>query len=117
MIFIELVTSGSLRLVEGRVVGAACLDRVRSCGVLHAVAVARDHRRKGLGKNLVAHCETSALIAGMSEIYLLAPSASGFFTRLEYQELSRKVAPPAIAAHPGFRCFGAEDARCFGKLI
>lgn len=102
---------------DQRVAGVVGLERAGSKALLRSVAVAAQHRRCGLGERLVAHCETEALQAGVSEVYLLTATAVGFFHRLGYQELSRAVVPAEIAAHRQFRCLCAPNARCLGKRL
>ena len=102
---------------DQRVAGVAALERAGSKGVLRSVAVAAQWRRCGLGERLVAHCETEALTAGVSEVYLLTATAIGFFRRQGYQELSRAVVPAEIAAHRQFFSLGATSAQCLGKRL
>jgi amino-acid N-acetyltransferase len=66
---------------DQRVAGVAALERAGSKALLRSVAVAAQWRRCGLGQRLVAHCETEALTAGVSEVYLLTATAIGFFRR------------------------------------
>lgn len=102
---------------DQRVAGVAGLERAGSRALLRFVAVAAQWRRSGLGQRLVAHCETAALLAGVSEIYLLTATAADFFRRQGYQELSRAVAPAEIAANRQFFGLGTANARCLGKRL
>jgi len=105
------------RDTSGSIVGAACLGRTGSRGILRSVVVAPNHRRKGLGSRLVAHCETSALIAGITEVYLRTATLPAFFVRNGYQELSRKVVPAAITAHPQFQSADPDGTKYLGKRL
>lgn len=102
---------------DQRVAGVAGLERAGSKALLRSVAVAARWRRCGLGERLVAQCETEALQAGVSEVYLLTATAITFFHRLGYQDLSRAVVPAEIAAHRQFRSLCAPNARCLGKRL
>lgn len=102
---------------DQRVAGVAGLERAGSKALLRSVAVAAQWRRCGLGERLVAHCETEALLAGISEVYLLSAMAIGFFRRQGYQELSRAAIPAEIAAHRHFHSLCAENSRCLGKRL
>ena len=102
---------------DGQIVGVAGLDRAGSRGLLRSVAVAPHCRGKGLGEELVRRCETAALVAGVTEAYLLTTTASEFFRRLGYQEISRGVVPAEIAAHAQFRSICPATADCLGKKL
>jgi len=98
---------------DQRVAGVVGLERAGSKGVLRSVAVAPQWRGSGLGQRLVAHCETAALIAGVSDVYLLTTTAIDFFRRIGYQDLARNVLPSEITAHQRFPA----SARCLGKRL
>ncbi|MBS1230150.1 MAG: family acetyltransferase [Proteobacteria bacterium] len=102
---------------DQRVAGVVGLERAGSMGVLRSVAVAPQWRGSGLGQRLVAHCETAALTAGVSDVYLLTTTAIGFFRRQGYQELSRAVVPAEIAALRQFHSLCAPSVRCLGKIL
>ena len=101
----------------GEVVAVAGLEKSGSRGLLRSLAVTPDRRGQGLGEALVSQSELAALVAGVREIYLLTPTAAGFFRRLGYQELSRNVVPAAIAAHPQFQRLCPATATCLGKRL
>ncbi|MEI7612254.1 MAG: arsenic resistance N-acetyltransferase ArsN2 [Betaproteobacteria bacterium] len=102
---------------NGKLEAVAGLDRAGSRGLLRSLAVSPRCRGRGLGEKLVSQCETAALVAGIHEIYLLTTTASGFFVRHGYRELSRKVVPAAIAAHPQFESLCPASATCLGKRL
>lgn len=75
------------------------------CGrdaLLRSLAVARDYRRHGLGRILVAHAERLARQKRIAVLYLLTTTAKGFFTGLGYAEADRQTAPAAIRATSQF---------------
>jgi amino-acid N-acetyltransferase len=102
---------------NGEVAGVAGLDKAGSKGVLRSVAVAQRYRGRGVAEQLVRQCETSALIAGVNEVYLLTLTAKNFFRRLGYQVLSREVVPREIAAHQEFQNLCPASAQCLGKRL
>ena len=102
---------------NGEVAGVAGLDKAGSRGLLRSLAVAPRYRGKGVAEQLVLQCETSALIAGVYEIYLLTLTAKNFFRRLGYQVLSREVVPREIAVHQQFQSLCPASAECLGKRL
>lgn len=78
-------------------VGAAALEAFGEAGLLRSVVVAAGWRGLGLGRALVAHVEQMARTGGISQIYLITETASGYFPRLGYQPVPRDSAPAAIA--------------------
>lgn len=103
--------------VDQRIAGVVGLERAGSKGLLRSVAVAPQWRGCGLGQRLVAHCETAALIDGVSDVYLLTTTAIDFFRRMGYQDLSRTVVPAEITAHRQFHNLCPASARCLGKML
>lgn len=79
---------------DGRIVGMACLQLTRSACYPNPLAelaelyIEPDHRRKGLGRALVARAEEAARSAGANEILLLTglhkEDAQAFYRVLGY---------------------------------
>lgn len=103
--------------VAGQIVGVAWMERSGSEGFFRSVIVAPGHRRKGLASLLMARCETSALVAGVTEAYLRTVGCAGFFIRIGYRELSRKVLPATFAARIESQGPDPEGARYLGKML
>lgn len=104
-------------LSDQRVIGVVGLERSGTRALLRSLAVTAEHRRCGLGGRLLAHCETAALTAGVSDIYLLTATAVDFFRRQGYQELTHAVVPAEVAAHRQFHSLCAQRAQCLGKRL
>ena len=102
---------------NGALVGVAGLDEGGSQALLRSVAVDPNYRGRRIAAQLVEQCETSALIDGVNEVYLLTTTTPDFFRRMGYQALSRQVIPHEIAAHVQFRSLCPASAQCLGKRL
>jgi amino-acid N-acetyltransferase len=86
------------RAGDGRVVGAAAIERYGEAGLLRSVVVAADQRGTGLGGEVVAAAEELARRHGIRDLYLLTETASDWFPRLGYEVVPRDVAAAAVGA-------------------
>jgi amino-acid N-acetyltransferase len=86
----------------GEVVGCAAVEPYGTAGLLRSVCVTESHRSSGLGRSLVAAVEGLAAGRGISELFLLTETASGWFPRLGYGPAARADAPDNMAASPEF---------------
>lgn len=87
---------------QGELTGVVGVEVRAKLGLLRSLAVAPEHRGSGLGQALVEHAEAWASRRELEAIYLLTTTASGFFVRLGYQEISRAETPAAIRASAEF---------------
>jgi tRNA-Thr(GGU) m(6)t(6)A37 methyltransferase TsaA len=74
--------------------GDACL--------LRSLAVAKEHRGRGLAGAICDRLEADAAARGAREIYLLTETAERYFSRRGYATVPRDQVPPAIAASSEF---------------
>jgi amino-acid N-acetyltransferase len=70
--------------------------------LLRSLAVSAELRGSGLGVDLVGFAERAAAESGAVGLYLLTTTAADFFRRLDFVDLDRTQAPPAIAATQEF---------------
>jgi len=66
-------------------------------GEIRSVAVAPEHRGRGLGSRLVTTCLAEARVLGLSEIFLLT-LIPDFFRRFGFQVVSREELLPIVWA-------------------
>jgi amino-acid N-acetyltransferase len=83
---------------DGRLVGAAAIERHGEAGILRSVVVHARLRGTGLGVALVTAAERAAAAHGIRELYLLTETAAGWFPRLGYRVIGRDAVPEAVAA-------------------
>jgi N-acetylglutamate synthase len=80
---------------DGRLVGALLCGNDGRRGFLHHLAVARDHRRAGVGRALVERCLRALAGVGMRKchIFVLAENAEGrkFWKRIGWEERTTLV--------------------------
>ncbi len=86
------------READGRIVGAAGLERYGEAGLLRSVVVTADRRGDGLGRRLVEAVEAVARADGLRELYLFTETAIDWFPRLGYQPVIRAEAEAAVGA-------------------
>lgn len=84
------------READGRVVGAAGLERYGDAGLLRSVVVAPDLRREGLGRRLVKAAEAVAREEGVRALFLFTETAVDWFPRLGYESIPRTEAEAAV---------------------
>ncbi|HEX3146736.1 MAG TPA: GNAT family N-acetyltransferase [Gemmataceae bacterium] len=75
---------------EGAVVGAALAGHDARRGYLHHVAVAAEHRRKGLGRTMVEWCLTALTRAGIGRCHIFVDAGNDegkvFWRRVGWEE-------------------------------
>lgn len=98
----DLPDNGAVQLLgqcrDGVLTGVVGVEVRERLGLLRSLAVAQEHRGSGLGQALVDHAEAWASERELEALYLLTTTASGFFQRLGYREISRNEVPAAIRA-------------------
>ena len=87
---------------DGRVVGAAGMERYGDGGLLRSVAVAREWRGSGIGRALVDRVLEEGHAAGVREVYLLTTTAEHYFPRLGFACIGRDDVPAALQASAEF---------------
>ena len=82
-------------LYEGRLVGAALAGHDARRGYLHHVAVAEEHRRKGLGRAMVEWCLRALTAEGLGRCLIFVnpgnDEGKGFWRHIGWEERSVQV--------------------------
>ena len=81
---------------EGKLVGAAGMERYGDAGLLRSVAVAPEWRDSGIGRALVDHVLDEGRAAGVQDVYLLTTTAEHYFPRLGFACVDRECVPVAV---------------------
>jgi len=89
---------------EGRIIGAAGLERYADGALLRSVAVQPAWRSSGLGRMLVDAALDTARRAGSRDVYLLTTTAEHYFPRLGFTAIPRESVPASVQASVEFRC-------------
>lgn len=82
--------------------GCAALEVYGTDALLRSVAVAAEHRGKGLGEALTAAAIALARQRGVRAIYLLTDTAQRFFPRFGFEETTRQAVPAGVQASVEF---------------
>ena len=98
-------------------VGAIGLERYGNAGLLRSLVVTSDHRRRGLGHELVEALEQHARASGIADLVLLTETAETFFASLGYSAISRDQAPPAVTRSAEFQALCPVTAVCMTKHL
>ena len=88
---------------EGRIIGAAGLERYADGALLRSVAVQPAWRSSGLGRMLVDAALDTARRAGSRDVYLLTTTAEHYFPRLGFTAIPRESVPASVQASVEFR--------------
>ena len=96
----DLRNSGRLQLFgvrsDDQIIGLIGIESHGTVGLLRSLVVIDTHRKGGYGQALVTQAEAWACRNGMKTLYLLTTTASDFFARHGYVEVSRSQAPDSI---------------------
>ncbi len=102
---------------DNQLAGVIGIERYGEIGMLRSLAVAESQRGSGIGQGLVHDVEAWAADQGVRILYLLTPTASGFFARLGYQSMARCEAPAVIAATAQFTGLCKASAQLMRKEL
>lgn len=98
-------------------VGTIGLEVYKGVGLLRSLAVAPAQRNRGLARELCEAISQRAAQQGVRTLYLLTTSAAGYFRRLGYRTLDRKLVPPEIRETEQFRTLCPDTAEVLAKDI
>ncbi len=94
----------------GFVVAVAAVEPHAPYGLLRSVAVAAEHRGKGLAHELCERCAKQSSDAHLDALYLLTETAAPVFTVLGYREIARADVPDVIRLSEEFSEICPESA-------
>jgi len=85
-----------------RIVGSAALEFYEGGALLRSVAVDAEHRRAGMGGELIRMAIALARRRGAPAVYLLTTTAERFFPRFGFEIVDRADVPVALTASEEF---------------
>jgi len=102
---------------DGRLLGTIALEVYKQAGLLRSLAVAPKERNRGLGRELYGRIVAYAQLRGVTTLYLLTTTASGYFSKLGFQFMDRAGVPAEIASTEEFCSLCPTTAVCFAKKL
>jgi len=103
--------------VNSSLVGVVALERFDKSALLRSLAVAPDHQKRGLGRQLVAYLERDAQAAGVEQLVLLTETAVPFFRSLRYRVVDRDTASDDVRQSAEFLSLCPVSATCMAKTL
>lgn len=89
--------------LDGRVVGAAGLERYADGALLRSVVVDASAQGEGLGQRLTEAAIALASDLRMPSVFLLTTTADGFFPRFGFERIGRDDVPESVRQSVEFR--------------
>ena len=89
--------------LDGRVVGAAGLERYADGALLRSVVVDASAQGHGLGQRLTEAALALARDLCMPSVFLLTTTADGFFPRFGFERIGRADVPESVRQSVEFR--------------
>ncbi|HEX9651870.1 MAG TPA: GNAT family N-acetyltransferase, partial [Cyclobacteriaceae bacterium] len=80
--------------------------------LLRSVVVNAEKRSKGVGTEIIREALLKARELGVSNLYLLTFTAKGFFEKLGFSVINRRLVPNSIASTEEFANFCPDTAVC-----
>lgn len=102
---------------QGGISGVVGLERFGSEALLRSLAVAPEHRKRGLGHELVARLERDAQAEGIQQLVLLTETAESFFRSLGYAVTDRRNVSDEVQQSAEFRSLCPASAICMSKAL
>jgi amino-acid N-acetyltransferase len=81
---------------EGKIVGLIGMERYAHYGLLRSMVVHPDYRNRLIAYKLVQALEQSAVKSGITAMYLLTETAEQYFSKRNYQVITRSEVPQAL---------------------
>jgi amino-acid N-acetyltransferase len=97
---------------DGKVVGAVGMEHYGSSALLRSLVVAPSHRNRGWGRALTEQTLQEAKERGAKRVYLLTETASEFFPRFGFKQISREEADAEVKGSVEFKTACCQSAVC-----
>ena len=103
--------------LDGRVVGAAGLERYADGALLRSVVMDASAQGHGLGQRLTEAAVALARDLCMPSVFLLTTTADGFFPRFGFERIGRADVPESVRQSVEFRSACPASAIVMRKLL
>ena len=88
---------------KGKIVGVGGLEICGAIGLVRSIAVAPEHRGKGVAKQIYKSIEDKAYGLGINTLYLLTESAAEYFKKLGFIIQKRSKVPESVMKTKQFK--------------
>jgi amino-acid N-acetyltransferase len=102
---------------DDRIIGSVALERVGADALIRSLAVARQHRGRGLGATLTERAIEAARSQGLRALYLLTTTAREYSLRRGFEVIDRREVPAGIFALSQFKSLCPATATCMRMHI
>ena len=102
---------------SGTLTGTIGMELYGNTALLRSLAIQKDYRNKGYGKELYYALISKAKKMNVNNIYLLTETAEGFFSEEGFQKIAREQVPPSIKQTNEYSTLCPEGAVCMVKKL
>lgn len=102
---------------EGKIVASGGIEFYSSYALLRSLAVAEEHRKKSLGREMVNDLLRRARSKSVVEVFLLTETAPAYFRKLGFNDRSRDSVPDAVKISSEFSTVCPASAVCMSMIL
>jgi len=102
---------------KNKFVGISGLEQYGSQGLLRSLVVKTILRNENFGRQIVDLTIERAKKLTIQRLYLLTTTASGFFTKLGFNQISKSQAPMEVQGSAEFTILCPDNAVCMEKAL
>jgi amino-acid N-acetyltransferase len=102
---------------SGTLTGTIGMELYGNTALLRSLAIQKDYRNKGHGKELYSALISKAKKKNVNNIYLLTETAEEFFSKRGFQKIARESVPLAIKQTHEYSALCPEGAVCMIKKL
>ncbi|MGD0153773.1 MAG: arsenic resistance N-acetyltransferase ArsN2 [Thermacetogeniaceae bacterium] len=102
---------------DGILVGVVGLEALGEFGLLRSLAVAGEHRGKGIGNLLHENMIAYARLQGIKQLYALTLTIEDFLSKRGFRRIAREEVPEPLKATEEFRSICPASAICMTRNI
>ena len=99
------------------IIGTIGMELYGNTALLRSLAIQKDYRNKGHGKELYSTLISKAKKMNVINIYLLTETAEGFFGKQGFQKIAREQVPLSIKQTYEYSTLCPEGAVCMVKML
>jgi amino-acid N-acetyltransferase len=103
--------------MSANLIGTIGMECYGDTALLRSLAVKKDYRNRGYGKELYYALKSKVKNMNVNSIYLLTETAEGFFSKEGFQKIARADVPPSIRQTQEYSILCPESAVCMVKIL